>query len=46
MPVRLYVACGCSAGFLLASFFLVGAHHELRHLLRQRRRGVYPKGVS
>lgn len=41
IPVKLYLACGASVAFLVAGFFLVGAHREVRHRLRQRRRGGY-----
>ena len=39
IPDRLYIACGVSVAFLVAGFFLVGAHHEIRYRLRERRRG-------
>ena len=38
------IALAVSVGLLLAAFFLVGAHHELRHRLRQWRRGGYLLG--
>lgn len=40
-PDRIYIASGVSVAFLVAGFFLAGAHHEIRHRLRQRRYGGY-----
>lgn len=41
MPAKMYLACGASVVFLVASFFLGGFHHEIKHRLRERRRGGY-----
>lgn len=41
IPDRLYIVCGFSAVLIIAGFFLVGAHHEIKHRLRQRRHGGY-----
>ena len=40
-PTNLCIAGGASVALLAAGFFLVGAHHEVRYRLRQRRRGGY-----
>lgn len=40
-PDKIYIAGGASVALFVAGFFLVGAHHEVRHRLRQRRRGGY-----
>lgn len=39
IPLKLYAACGASVALLVAGFFLVGGHHEVRYRLRQKRRG-------
>lgn len=41
MPDKLYIACGASVTLLVASFFLSGFHYEIRHRMRERRRGGY-----
>lgn len=41
MPDRIYIAAGCSMGFIVVAFFLSGFHHEIRYRLRERRRGGY-----
>lgn len=41
LPYPLVIACGVSVGMLVAAFFLVGAHHEVSHRRRERRRGGY-----
>ena len=41
IPNQYWIACGASVAFIIASFFLAGAHHEVRYRLRRKRRGGY-----
>jgi hypothetical protein len=44
LPDKFLIGVGISLALIVAGFFLVGAHREIAHRLRQRRRGGYITG--